>query len=49
MLPLKESPSKDRIVGTYELCNAELIDELSSGYKPVTVRTKVGKFKWEIK
>lgn len=36
-------------IGTYELSNAELIDELSSGYKPVTARTKVGKFKWEIK
>lgn len=42
-------PLPNNCVGTYELSNAELIDELSSGYKPVTGRTKVGKFKWEIK
>lgn len=45
----QKCPLPNNCVGTYELSNAELIDELSSGYKPVTVRTKVGKFKWEIK
>lgn len=45
----RNCPLPNKCFGTYELSNAELIDELSSGHKPVTVRTKVGKFKWEIK